>query len=113
MHELSIMQSAVELALEQARLAGASRVTVLRLQIGALAGVVPEALEFACDAVTRGTAAEGARLEIETVAAMNWCRICQREFPCDDFFAECPLCQTECAELRRGKELQLSSLEVS
>lgn len=113
MHEVAIMQSAVETALEQARLAGASRVAVIRLRVGSLAGVAPEALEFACTEVTRGTPAEGARLEIENVPAMAWCAVCQREFPCDDYFAECPRCRTECLELRRGRELQLSSLEIS
>lgn len=112
MHEVAIMQSAVETALEQARLAGATRVSVIRLRVGKLAGVVPEAMEFACAEVTRGTPAEGARLEIESVGAAAWCAACQREFPCDDYFAECPFCRTECSELRRGRELQLSSLEI-
>jgi hydrogenase nickel incorporation protein HypA/HybF len=112
MHEVAIMQSAVETALEQARLVGASRISVIRLRVGVLAGVVADALEFACSEVTRGTPAEGARLEIETVAASAWCPECQREFPCNDYFAECPSCRTECPELRRGRELQLSSLEI-
>ncbi len=60
MHELSIMQSALSLALDQARQAGAARVHTIRLRIGALSGVVPDALEFAFEALTPGTMAEGA-----------------------------------------------------
>ena len=65
MHELSIMQSALSLALDQARQAGASRVHTIRLRIGALSGVVPDALEFAFEALVPGTLAEGAKLAVE------------------------------------------------
>ena len=68
MHELSIMQSALSLALDQARQAGAARVHTIRLRIGALSGVVPDALEFAFEALTPGTLAEGAQLAIEPCA---------------------------------------------
>ena len=73
MHELSIMQSALSLALDQARHAGARRVHTIRLRIGALSGVVPDALEFAFEALAPGTAAEGAKLAIEAVPARFWC----------------------------------------
>ena len=92
MHELSIMQSALSLALDQARQAGAVRVHLIRLRIGALSGVVPDALEFAFEALTPGTLAEGARLAIEPVPARFWCATCTREFQSDDMFAECPGC---------------------
>ena len=56
MHELSIMQSALDQVLEKARQAGASRVHAIRLRIGALSGVVPDALQFAFEALADGTA---------------------------------------------------------
>ena len=40
MHELAIMDSALNLALDQAEKAGANRVNLIRLRIGALSGVV-------------------------------------------------------------------------
>jgi len=106
------MQSALELALDQARGAGASRVCAIRLRIGALSGVVPEALEFAFEALTPGTPAEGARLDIEPVAARFWCDACSREFQAQDFLAECPTCRVPSAKLRAGRELEVASLEV-
>ena len=78
MHELSIMQSALSLALNQAQQAGAARVHMIRLRIGALSGVVPDALEFAFEALTPGTMAEGARLAVEHVPARFWCAACIR-----------------------------------
>ena len=112
MHELSIMQSALSLALDQARQAGASRVHAIRLRIGALSGVVPDALEFAFEALTPGTLAEGAKLAIEHVPARFWCATCTREFQSDDMFAECPDCHSLSGELRAGREMEVASLEI-
>jgi len=78
MHELSIMESALDLALDQAQKAGATRVHVVRLRIGTLSGVVPEALQFAFEALTPGTLAEGAALDIENIPAKFWCSACAR-----------------------------------
>lgn len=112
MHELSIMQNALDMALEQARQAGAERVHTIRLRIGALSGVVPDALEFAFEALTPGTEAEGAALAIEEVPARFWCSACQREFQSEDMFAECPDCHKLSGELRAGREMELASLEI-
>ena len=112
MHELSIMQSALSLALDQARQAGAVRVHVIRLRIGALSGVVPDALEFAFEALTPGTLAEGAKLAIEPVPARFWCAKCTREFQSNDLFAECPDCHSLRGELRAGREMELASLDI-
>ena len=112
MHELSIMQSALSLALDQARQAGAARVHTIRLRIGALSGVVPDALEFAFEALTPGTMAEGAQLAIEHVPARFWCAACTQEFQSDDMFAECPGCHGLSGELRAGREMEVASLEI-
>jgi len=106
------MQSALAAALESARQAGAQRVLVIRLRVGALSGVVPEALEFAFQALAPGTSAEGARLAVEPVPARFWCAPCAAEFTADEFFAECPACHTPSTQLRAGRELQLASLEI-
>ena len=112
MHELSIMQSARSLALEQAQQAGAAHVHVIRLRIGALSGVVPDALEFAFEALTPGTLADGAQLAIEQVPARFWCAACAREFQSDDMFGECPACHKLSGELRAGREMEVASLEI-
>jgi hydrogenase nickel incorporation protein HypA/HybF len=112
MHELSIMQSALNQALDQARQAGAVRVHEIRLRIGVLSGVVPEALQFAFEALSDGTPAEGGRLTIEHVPARFWCATCNREFEAIRLFTECPECHNPSGELRSGRELELASLEV-
>jgi hydrogenase nickel incorporation protein HypA/HybF len=112
MHEFSIMQSALNQALREARLAGAARVHEIRLRVGVLSGVVPDALQFAFEALMPGTPAEGAVLTIEEVAARFWCAPCGREFVSANLYAECPDCGVPSGELRAGRELELSSMEV-
>ncbi len=113
MHELSIMESALNLALAQARENGGNRVHALRLRIGVLSGVVPDALQFAFEALASGTPAEGAELIIENVPARFWCEPCHREFESADMFAECPECRRPSGELRAGREMELASLEIA
>ncbi|MBI5385454.1 MAG: hydrogenase maturation nickel metallochaperone HypA [Verrucomicrobia bacterium] len=113
MHEVGIMQEAVRMAIETATAQGAGRVHGLRLRVGAMSGVVPEAMQFAFDMVCAGTIAEGAKLEIERVPATCWCGTCQAEFECADFVNECPRCHALSGELRRGRELNLASVEMS
>lgn len=112
MHEVSIMTEAVRMAAETARTSGAARVTRLRLRVGALSSAVPEAMRFAWDMVSRGTLAEGARLEIEPVPAAGWCATCRAEFACEDFVNECPTCHNVSGELRRGRELEIAAVEL-
>ena len=106
------MDGAVRLAVDAAKKAGASRVLALRLRVGALSGAVPEALRFAFDVVCRGTIAEGASLEMETVPATGWCPVCRADFTCEDFIDECPRCHNPNGELRRGRELEIASVEI-
>jgi hydrogenase nickel incorporation protein HypA/HybF len=112
-HELSLMQDTVILAVQHARQAGGTRIHRLMMRIGPLSGVVPEALEFAFEVVARGTMAEGARLEIERVPILCHCAACAREFEAADMLCECPECHQPSSEIRRGREMHLMSVEVS
>ncbi len=106
------MQSALAAVLDKARQENARRVLVIRLRIGALSGVVPEALQFAFEALVPGTAAEHAELAIEDVPARFWCGKCRAEFTAEEMFADCPQCHTPSTELRAGRELEVASLEI-
>ena len=62
MHELSITQSVVTTI--TGRL-GERTVRRVRLEVGRLSGIVPDAMRFCFDMVTAGTTCEGAVLEID------------------------------------------------
>ena len=113
MHEVGLMQSVLDLAEDQARRAGASQIHEVRLRIGQLSGVVSEAMDAAFGILRQGTLASEASLTIETVSGACWCRGCNREFETSEQLCECPTCGALSAELRRGRELELISLEIS
>jgi hydrogenase nickel incorporation protein HypA/HybF len=101
------------MAAEHARRVGADRIHRLRLRVGALSGVVPEALELAFQAASPGTLAADAELVIERVAVVCRCEECDRDFCPDDLIYVCPYCGALSSQLNQGRELELASLEVS
>jgi hydrogenase nickel incorporation protein HypA/HybF len=114
MHEIGVMSSALTAVLAEARRHGADRVRRIVLRVGALSGAEPAALHFAFEVVARGTPAEGAALQIETVPAVAHCAACRLDFePDSGFIAQCPRCRGLSGELRRGRELELAQVELS
>jgi hydrogenase nickel incorporation protein HypA/HybF len=107
------MESTLEIALENAQRQGARKIHQVNLRVGAISGVVLEALEFAFDACTQNTIAAGAYLKIELVPALCYCENCDREFAPSDIVYACPDCSQISSKLLQGRELQLTSLEVS
>jgi hydrogenase nickel incorporation protein HypA/HybF len=113
MHEVGVIQGALDLAIAEAGRQGAHHIHRITLRVGRLAGVEPEALAFAFEVVTAGTMAEGARLEIEAVPVVCHCPDCRDEFRPADFVFACPRCGGLSLEVRHGDELELATLEVS
>lgn len=115
MHEFGLVVSMLDLAEEAARKDGASRIEAIHVEIGALSGVVPEALEFAFGGAREGTMAANARLEVTYLPAIAYCAVCRSEFELDNRYgiAMCPSCETPSADLRQGREMHVSHLEVA
>lgn len=109
MHELAIAESVVSTVLERTE---GRAVSVVRLRVGQLAGVVPDALSFCFELAAAATPLEGATLEIEVQAGRAHCRSCTEEFALDDAILLCP-CGSADVELLSGRELSVSSVEVS
>ena len=114
MHEVGIMESALGAVLTEARSHHAQRVHRIVLRIGVLSGVEPDALRFAFDAIAPQTIAAGATLEIERVSATAHCPACDTDFSVDSgIIFSCPRCRRLSGDVRSGRELELSHLEMS
>jgi hydrogenase nickel incorporation protein HypA/HybF len=110
-HELAIAHSLVELV-QQHLPPGRVRVTAVDLRVGALAGVVGDALEFCFGIATDGTPLADAILRIEDVPVVVHCAVCD----CDGTIEmpaalRCPTCHTPSGDVRHGRELELASIE--
>lgn len=112
MHEVGIMKSALDIAEQQALAVGATIIHEIRLRVGQLSGVVPEALDHAFVILKEGGMAENACLVIDYVPAVCWCSKCNGEFESSGMFCICPACGTPSGEIRMGRELEIVSLEV-
>lgn len=112
MHELSIAQALVE-QVEGVRLAnGGAQVVSVELRIGTWRLVVHESLDLYYRTLTRGTALEGSRLEIETVQAQGRCPRCEEVFAVEAPLIVCPVCGGVGGDLLAGQELDLISVEL-
>jgi hydrogenase nickel incorporation protein HypA/HybF len=108
-HELAITESVVDAVSE--RLPDA-RITCVRLEIGALSGVVADSVRFCFDLVTEGTNLEGARLEITEIAGRCHCLGCSGDFEPDGPIPVCPCGSVEIAVLS-GQEFKIASVQVA
>jgi len=112
MHELSIAMSIVELAEEEAERRGV-QIDAVHLKLGALSGVVKEALLSCYEMACENTALQGSRLLIEEIAVLIFCPSCRTQRPLSSvqLFC-CPECGTPCSEIVQGKELEVVALEI-
>jgi hydrogenase nickel incorporation protein HypA/HybF len=112
MHELSIAMSIVEMAEEEASRHG-GQVSAVYLKLGALSGVVKEALLSSYEVACEDTPLAGSRLIVEEIPIVVFCLRCQerRGLTSAQWFC-CPECGTPSSEILQGRELEVSALEI-
>ena len=112
MHELSIAQSIMETVLREQEQRRLPPVTEIGVRIGALSGVLPDALQFGFDAIIIGTPLEGCRFVIEEVPVQGDCAACGESFTVDDLVFCCPACGSGRIDLTHGFEMDMAYFEV-
>ena len=113
MHELSITQSLLSIALEKANEVGASRVTKINLTIGELSGIVDECVQFYFDFLSKDTIAAEASLSFHQPPIQLRCRNCATIFSPDNLDWACPDCREQKIEIISGRECYVDSIEVN
>ena len=113
MHEMSLAEGVLQLIEDAARKDPFNKVSTVWLEIGQLSGVEPDAMVFCFDAVTRGSVAEGARLEIIATPGQGWCSACAQSVLIAEVFGECPHCGGYPLQVTAGTDMRVKELEVS
>jgi len=112
MHELSIAMGIVEAATEEAQRRGV-KVSAVHLRLGALSGVVKDALLFSYEVACQDTPLAGSRLVVEDIPVAIYCAKCRAQHVLDTLQSfSCPACGTPTMDIRAGKELEVFALEV-
>lgn len=112
MHEMGITQSILAASFDAASDAGMTRITEIRISVGDLTETVDFALQFAFEALTPGTMAEGGVLVITKVPARSRCHECGTDYDHDRFEMVCQQCGSMDVELLQGRELKIDSIEA-
>lgn len=112
MHELSVTESILQIALRYARQNEAKKVTALHLVIGRLASIIDDSVQFYWDIISQDTLCEGSQLHFERVPAKMRCLACNHEFTLDDELSPCPSCHSAQVNVISGDQFYLDSIEI-
>jgi len=111
-HELSIAMGIVDAALDEARQRNV-RVKAVHLRLGALSGVVKDALLFSYEVACQDTPLQGTQLLVEEMPVVVLCPQCQERRALETLQSfSCPVCGSPTRDILQGKELEVFALEV-
>ena len=114
MHEVSICQGLVKVVLDEMAKRAIPVGTMLRVRVvaGALHQIVPDALEFAYDLLTRETPAAGSKLELRIAPLAARCTSCNWRGTIEPPLFLCSACGAG-VDLKGGDELYVEDLEIA
>ena len=112
MHELGIATSVLQAARREAQRHPGARLRKVKVRVGELSGVNPEALSFCFEVLARESNLGSLELEIESCRRRQRCPTCAQTFTVANYDLSCPQCGTAETEFVSGDELELASLEM-
>ena len=113
MHELSIALGIVDIAEKETAKANAKKVDLIELEIGTLAGIEIDSLDFVWPSAVKDTVLEHAKKKIHVIQGQAKCSDCDTLFNLNNMYDSCPNCHSFIKGIIHGKELKVKALEVS
>ncbi|RMG68861.1 MAG: hydrogenase maturation nickel metallochaperone HypA [Nitrospirae bacterium] len=113
MHEVSIAQSLLDIAISECEKAGYSRINSISVVVGEASGVQVDSLKFAFDVIKKDTPADEAELLIDISPLTGVCLECKSRFqPTERPVYECPMCKCRRLKIISGNELDIVEIDV-
>lgn len=112
MHELSLCESVIRILNREAERHRFARVKLVQIEVGARSCVAPEAMDFCFKAITKGTVADGARLELLRELPVAWCMNCSDSVSIKERYDACPQCGSYELHISGSDTLRIKNLEV-
>jgi hydrogenase nickel incorporation protein HypA/HybF len=112
MHEMALCENVIRILNREAERHHFSRVKIVRIKLGARSCVAPEAMDFCFRAITKGTLADGARLELIREPLVAWCMNCGEAVSISERYDACPQCRSYELQISGTDTLRVTSLEV-
>lgn len=112
MHELSIVESLLDVALKNAENAQAAKILKIYVVVGDLAGVVDDYVSYYFNFLSENTIAGGASIVFTHKPARLRCRACNTIFSPEKLDFDCPDCGERQVDVIGGRELYVDRLEV-
>lgn len=111
MHEISLVENIIDIVSAEMRKYNITKVNNIKLRIGEMSHVVPDALIFAFGTMSKDTSLEDAELIIERIPTSGRCNSCNTEFVMKDILEICPKCGGTRIDIISGKELEIAEFE--
>jgi len=111
-HEASVTEALVKLALEEAGKQGARKVTAINLVVGEATGYMKESLDFYFGIFAKGSILEGAALNVDYVKAKIECPACGLLFERKRFSFDCPRCGAQGVMTSFGNEFYIDTMDI-
>jgi hydrogenase nickel incorporation protein HypA/HybF len=112
MHEFSVTEGLIKMALEEATKAGATRITEIKLVIGDLSTIIDESVQMYFDIMSEGNMAHGAKLVFRRIPAEFCCKDCGLKYNKPKTGYDCPSCGGMGMPTGVGREFYMESMDV-
>ena len=112
MHELSVTENILDIAIQHAERAEAIRIKDLYLVIGDLSSIIDDSVQFYWDILTKNTIAEESRIHFKRIPTELECKNCGQEYQPNGKDLACPTCDGIQIKIISGNEFYLESINI-
>ena len=112
MHEVALMEQAIEILRSSMHVNGIKQVTKVKMVVGKMTAPLPEALKFAFEVFSlQEEWLKGSDFEIENKEITAGCQNCNTIYEVSDYRFICPVCSGSDHRIESGRELYIDHYE--